>query len=161
MSFFVRIEDGISLHATDGVIVTGRAASRMTGDELRSMVLRAESLRCRGEELMHRYWRELGRMFESLEDFEAEIRRAEIADRTVEAKREHTGRRRREFNAIRSELVLQLIEQGTSYVCDAPGCDADQHLTIDHVVPLSRGGTDDIENLRFLCRKHNSQKGSR
>lgn len=34
-------------------------------------------------------------------------------------------------------------------------------LTKDHVVPLSRGGTDDIENLQPLHRACNSAKGTR
>lgn len=34
-------------------------------------------------------------------------------------------------------------------------------LHIDHVVPLSRGGSNDINNLRFLCRACNLHKGSR
>lgn len=32
---------------------------------------------------------------------------------------------------------------------------------IDHVVPLSRGGTDDISNLQPLCRYCNGLKGNR
>jgi 5-methylcytosine-specific restriction endonuclease McrA len=34
-------------------------------------------------------------------------------------------------------------------------------LTEDHVVPLSAGGTDAIENIQPLCRKCNSHKGAR
>ncbi len=36
-----------------------------------------------------------------------------------------------------------------------------EDLTIDHIAPLSKGGTDDLDNLRFLCRSHNSKKGDR
>ena len=34
-------------------------------------------------------------------------------------------------------------------------------LTIDHIVPRSRGGTDDLHNLQTLCRSCNSWKGDR
>ena len=34
-------------------------------------------------------------------------------------------------------------------------------LTIDHVVPRSRGGTDHLENLQLLCAACNSIKGDR
>lgn len=34
-------------------------------------------------------------------------------------------------------------------------------VTIDHVVPLSRGGTNDPENLRWCCKKCNTAKGSK
>lgn len=33
-----------------------------------------------------------------------------------------------------------------------------QDLTIDHIIPLSRGDTDHLDNLQFMCRNHNSQK---
>jgi 5-methylcytosine-specific restriction protein A len=29
-------------------------------------------------------------------------------------------------------------------------------LTVDHIVPKAKGGTDDADNLRVLCRLHNS-----
>jgi 5-methylcytosine-specific restriction endonuclease McrA len=33
--------------------------------------------------------------------------------------------------------------------------------TIDHIIPVSRGGTNDVDNLRLLCRSCNSKKGAR
>ena len=35
------------------------------------------------------------------------------------------------------------------------------NLTIDHVVPRSKGGTDHLENLQLLCGACNSIKGDR
>lgn len=37
----------------------------------------------------------------------------------------------------------------------------DNMMTIDHIIPKSAGGTDDIENLRLLCRACNAKKGSK
>jgi 5-methylcytosine-specific restriction endonuclease McrA len=34
-------------------------------------------------------------------------------------------------------------------------------LTVDHIVPLADGGTDDPSNLRVCHRSFNSSKGSR
>ena len=36
-----------------------------------------------------------------------------------------------------------------------------RNFTIDHIVPLSRGGTDHLENLQLLCGACNSLKGDR
>ena len=39
--------------------------------------------------------------------------------------------------------------------------DASNYATIDHIVPKSRGGTSNIENLRLICRKCNNKRGNR
>lgn len=39
-------------------------------------------------------------------------------------------------------------------------CAYKAYMTIDHIVPLSRGGTSNIENLRGLCRACNGRKSS-
>lgn len=40
-------------------------------------------------------------------------------------------------------------------------CASIDHLTIDHIKPLARGGTNDIGNLQTLCRPCNSAKGAK
>lgn len=40
-------------------------------------------------------------------------------------------------------------------------CGTKKRLTIDHIKPLSLGGTNDLENLQVLCRPCNSRKGAR
>jgi 5-methylcytosine-specific restriction endonuclease McrA len=40
-------------------------------------------------------------------------------------------------------------------------CGVQDRLSIDHIIPESRGGTMDIENLQTLCRRCNSRKGNR
>lgn len=40
-------------------------------------------------------------------------------------------------------------------------CRSDDDLTIDHVHPISLGGTDDLSNLQLLCRRCNSSKKDR
>lgn len=39
-------------------------------------------------------------------------------------------------------------------------CGAKRDLTIDHVVPESRGGTDEVSNLVVACRSCNGRKES-
>lgn len=77
------------------------------------------------------------------------------------AKAAHTRARRAEFNSRRSHLVLAMLNHGIQYVCAEPGCGATEGLTVDHIKALSRGGTDDLDNLRFLCLRHNSAKRDR
>ena len=89
------------------------------------------------------------------------LRECEIQQAGERAKKDHTKQRRAEFSSRRSDLVLKMIEAGVPYKCAVPGCEVYEELTVDHIVPLSRGGTDDLENLQFLCQPHNSAKGDR
>ena len=36
----------------------------------------------------------------------------------------------------------------------------DSYMTVDHIVPKSLGGTDNIDNLRPLCRDCNNKRGN-
>lgn len=40
-------------------------------------------------------------------------------------------------------------------------CSTRQRLTIDHIEPVSKGGTDEESNLRTLCTWCNSKKGAK
>lgn len=40
-------------------------------------------------------------------------------------------------------------------------CGTTEDLTIDHIHPKSRGGTDAVDNLQTLCRSCNCRKGAR
>ncbi|WP_353641337.1 HNH endonuclease signature motif containing protein [Mesorhizobium sp. WSM2239] len=74
------------------------------------------------------------------------------------AKKLHTKKRRSQFASVRSDLILALLDSGVPYVCAHPACDISVNLTIDHRKALSRGGSDDLDNLQFMCVGHNSQK---
>jgi 5-methylcytosine-specific restriction endonuclease McrA len=40
-------------------------------------------------------------------------------------------------------------------------CPATTDLTVDHIIPLAQGGTDDPSNLRTLCRRCNGRRAQR
>ena len=60
--------------------------------------------------------------------------------------------------------VKTLIQK---YGGKCPGCDimvslthdAPDQATVDHVVPLSKGGSEGFDNLQLLCRQCNHDKG--
>jgi 5-methylcytosine-specific restriction enzyme A len=44
-------------------------------------------------------------------------------------------------------------------VCEIPGC-SNPSASVDHVVPVHLGGTDDLSNLRALCHPHHQRKSA-
>jgi hypothetical protein len=55
--------------------------------------------------------------------------------------------------------VLKLLLHKYNFQCVA--CRSTDNLTIDHIKPVSRGGTDEMNNLQILCKSCNSKKGSK
>jgi len=104
--------------------------------------------------LAHRGGMSYAEYLDALSEFEA-------SESAIITKRQLTKVRRGEFNGRRSQLVLVMIDSGVPYVCAHEGCESHEGLTIDHRIALSRGGTDELDNLQFLCKSHNSQKSDR
>lgn len=58
-----------------------------------------------------------------------------------------------------SKAVRQRIYERDGFACIY--CTSTTQLSIDHVLPRSRGGTNNEDNLATACRRCNSSKGSR
>lgn len=54
------------------------------------------------------------------------------------------------------ESLIKQVKARDNYRCVL--CGSRKQLEIDHVVPRSAGGTDQISNLRTLCKKDHKEK---
>jgi len=62
---------------------------------------------------------------------------------------------------ISDKLRFEVFKRD-KYVCQYCGaCGPDVELEVDHVIPVSRGGTDDIDNLKTSCFRCNRGKGDK
>ncbi len=95
----------------------------------------------------------------SYQEFESLLKIARLNSITRSKKQELIKDRRQEFQRSRKYIMLAMIEDGHIYACNE--CHSSSDITIDHVVPLSRGGSDELENLQFLCRSCNSRKSAK
>lgn len=57
-----------------------------------------------------------------------------------------------------SHTLAEWEELQTQYNFTCPRCGLIKVLTKDHIIPISKGGSDNIENIQPLCRSCNSQK---
>lgn len=59
-----------------------------------------------------------------------------------------------------TDRIAPSILERDGYVCmlRLGGCTNDEDLTVDHVIPKSKGGTDDEWNLIAACRTCNGRK---
>lgn len=64
----------------------------------------------------------------------------------------------REKGADGSHTFEQWVELKQKHKGLCANCGEDKKLTKDHIIPLSEGGTDYIDNIQPLCRSCNSKK---
>jgi len=69
----------------------------------------------------------------------------------------HNRKRRKQICRYR-EIFNSLLHK---YKFSCVNCGAKDKLTIDHIIPVSKGGTDAIKNLQIMCKSCNSSKGNR
>lgn len=52
-----------------------------------------------------------------------------------------------------------IVFKRDNYKCVVCGCS--DSITIDHKLPTSLGGTNELYNLQTMCNKHNNEKGNK
>ena len=66
--------------------------------------------------------------------------------------------RRRNKAKISNSLRTAVYERD-EYACVV--CGVRKNLSVDHIIPESKGGPTTLENCQTMCQSHNSQKGAR
>lgn len=83
-----------------------------------------------------------------------------LEQRTIERFQKQYLFRRKEANSIISDRAVRVfIFSRDHWKCAK--CGTNKSLSIDHKLPVVKGGTDDFENLQTLCGRCNSSKGTK
>ena len=74
---------------------------------------------------------------------------------------ETNNNRSRRIPVKRYRTIFKTLLHKYNFQCVKCGMSDIKKLTIDHVYPVSKGGTDDYNNLQILCKSCNSRKGAK
>lgn len=86
--------------------------------------------------------------------------REENPDKMLAAGNRRRARKRGAVVGDPAEVATREAEIRESRWCEKCKAEVDD-LHVDHIQPLSRGGSHSVENLQGLCAKHNLEKGAR
>ena len=75
----------------------------------------------------------------------------------LDRKRNETRRNACKFTAMPEVRNYVFTKYGRECLC----CGSAEKIALDHVVPITKGGADDVGNLQPLCRSCNSKKGTK
>lgn len=81
---------------------------------------------------------------------------AELERRKIHNEYLQSVKNLRMFISVNRKEILERIGNRDGFLCH--NCGSTDKLEIDHVIPLSRGGTNDDGNLQILCKSCNCKK---
>ena len=89
-----------------------------------------------------------------------------LCDQKIQEFLEKRGLATWDYRLLSKELVPHTVRyrvlQRAGAKCELCGCSAkDRPLHVDHIIPRSRGGKNDMSNLQALCERCNLAKGNR
>lgn len=73
-----------------------------------------------------------------------------------DCRRNYTSRIKQARNGISQNKRARILSSGKCVVCGAT-----ENLTVDHIIPLAKGGNNSESNLQVMCKSCNSRKGAR
>ena len=98
---------------------------------------------------------EAGYAFETIFDFE-KVYMQDLARRQAEQAQPKAEKPRRKKHSDYAKTFLK-IGRRDGFHCQH--CQKTVDLEIDHIIPVIKGGTNDLPNLQLLCQACNSKKG--
>lgn len=76
----------------------------------------------------------------------------------IDERNSYPGIRKTANTAISKKGLREKVFEKSGHLCEI--CLSTDDLTIDHIISVKKGGQNDIDNLRVLCRTCNSSKGA-
>lgn len=69
----------------------------------------------------------------------------------------YLGNRNRKSSGWEWSRIRRRVLSRAGFSCEMEGCRAPA-TEVDHIIPRSRGGSDEMDNLRALCPPHHREK---
>ena len=93
---------------------------------------------------------------------EKQVHTPNVGSKDKKVRTSNVGSRSRHIPAaVRDEVHVRDGGQCAFKATSGKRCESRKGLEIDHIVPVSAGGTNELSNLRLLCPAHNLREGER
>lgn len=89
---------------------------------------------------------------------DADTRLRSVSAEIAALRRQYKSEQIRRYNKRRLSDDAKILVIQMQKHCQEDGCTSTVDLSVHHKVPISEGGTDDLENLQVLCYNHHNKK---